>query len=221
MTESLVLWVAFAAGWLAIASTSLAREPGRPPVRFTWWALILWLVVAIPSLLQLAVPELLDAGMRNNAVVEQGQWWRIVTANVLQDGGLAGTLSNLSILAVTLLIVGRALPGALALMSFIVGGLASMLLQLSHPGAGNSMATLALVAAAAVITLRRPVRPASLVGVSVLVLIGIALTAIGNEHGPAILIGLAMGAAVRLVMHLRRRRADEKAAEASVTRPAA
>lgn len=189
--ESLLLWLAFAAGWFAIAATASKREPNTGPMRFTWWALVLWLAVAIPSLLQLAVPQLLELGMRNDAIVHQGQWWRILTANVFQDGGLAGTLSNLSVLAVTLLLVGRVLPGALAVLLYIVGGVGSMLLQLEHPGAGNSMATLALLAATSVLELSRS-RPSRL-GVVILIGIGTILTVLDNQHGPAILIGVLMG----------------------------
>lgn len=211
VVESLILWLAFAAGWMAIAATSLAHEPSRPPVRFTWWGLILWLVVAVPSLIQLAVPQLLNAGMRNARILDDDEWWRLVTANVLQDGGLAGTLSNLSVLAVTLLLIGRALRGALAVPLYIVGGLGSMLLQLSHPGAGNSMATLALLAATVVIVLRPPVRPIAPIGLGVLILIGAGLTALANEHGPAILLGLLLGVLVRLGAWARHRRATDGA----------
>jgi len=205
IVESLVLWVAFAAGWLAVAAAALRRAPELPPVRFTWWGLVLWLVVAIPSLIQLAVPRLLEHGMRDDAIVQHGQWWRLITANVLQDGGLAGTLSNLSILAVTLLVVGRTVRGILAVPIYVVGGIGSMLLQLSNPGAGNSMATLALLTAVVVITLARPVSPATLIGSAVLILIGAGLTVLSNEHGPAILLGLAIGVVVRLVQRAGRR----------------
>lgn len=211
VVESVILWFAFAAGWMAIAATSLAREPSRPPVRFTWWGLILWLVVTVPSLVQLAVPHLLPAGMRTGAILDDGEWWRLLTANVLQDGGLAGTLSNLSVLAVTLLLVGRALPGALAVPLYIVGGLGSMLLQLSHPGAGNSMATLALLAATVVIVLRRPVRPIVPIGLGVLIVIGAGLTVLADEHGPAILLGLLLGVLVRVGAWVLRRRAADRA----------
>lgn len=199
MIESMVLWVAFAAGWLVIAATNLARQPSRPPLRFTWWGLAIWLVVAIPSTVQLAEPRLLQLGMRDAAILQQGQWWRLLTANVLQDGGIAGTVSNLATLAVTLLIVGRALSGLTATLLFIAGGIGSMLLQLQHPGAGNSMATLALVAATAVIVTewKRPA-VASIVGLGVIAIIAVALTAAQNEHGPALLLGLLLGA-VRLL----------------------
>ena len=195
LIKSFVLWAAFAAGWLAIAASTLKRDPNSPPVRFTWWALTLWLIVAVPSLLQLAMPQLLELGMRNADIVQHGQWWRLVTANVLQDGGLAGTLSNLSVLAVTLLIVGRVLPGRLAVPLFIVGGIGSMLLQLDHPGAGNSMATLALLAGTAVIGILP--RLISILGLAAVIVIGVVLTVLGNEHGPAILLGLVLGVIIR------------------------
>ena len=196
--EAVLLGGTFAAGWLAIAAATLQREPNSPPVRFTWWALVLWLIVAIPSLLQLAVPQLLELGMRNDTIVQYGQWWRILTANVLQDGGLVGTLSNLSVLAVTLLIVGRELPGKLAVPIFIIGGVGSMLLQLEHPGAGNSMATLALLAATSVVQ-GIPVPFVARLGLAAVMVIGAVLTVLGNEHGPAILLGLLMGVVIRFL----------------------
>ncbi|SEB60985.1 hypothetical protein SAMN04489806_1275 [Paramicrobacterium humi] len=206
LIESIVLWVAFAGGWAAIAASNLRRQPSQPPVRLTWWAAVLWLVVAIPSVIQLAQPQLLDAGMRNAAILEHGEWWRVVTANVLQDGGLAGTVSNLAVLAVSLLIIVRALPGLHAVLAFTIGGIGSMLLQLHHPGAGNSMATLALVAASTVIvTARRPALPASVIGLVVIIAVGIVLTVLGNEHGPAILLGLLLGALIRFIPALRPR----------------
>lgn len=212
VTEALVLWLAFAAGWVAIAAANLALQPSRPPVRFTWWGAIVWLVVAIPSVLQFVVPGLLELGMRNGDILRHGEWWRIVTGNVLQDGGVAGTVSNLAVLAVTLLLVGRALPGGVAIALFVVGGVGSMLLQLAHPGAGNSMATLALVAAAAVIvTARKGVRVVSIVGTVVVAAIGVALTETGNEHGPALLLGLLLGALCLLVLAPLRRPAAASA----------
>ena len=55
----------------------IARVLQRPPVA----AVALWLIVAIPSLLQFAFPGLLHALERDPDQVRQhGQWWRLVTS---------------------------------------------------------------------------------------------------------------------------------------------
>ncbi|QGN34378.1 hypothetical protein [Microlunatus sp. Gsoil 973] len=206
MTESILLWFAFAAGWAVIAAANLSENPAGPPVRITRWGAALWLIVAIPSVAQFAQPRLLALGMRNGDILHHGQWWRIVTANLLQDGGAAGAVSNLTTLAVTLLIVGRAVSARDAISVFVLGGIGSMLLQLHHPGAGNSMATLALLAGTvAIVVVRRKPSPAQIIGSTVVVTIAVVLTVVANEHGPAIMLGLILGVAIQATAMLRRR----------------
>ena len=76
MTESILLWFAFAAGWAVIAAANLSENPAGPPVRITRWGAALWLIVAIPSVAQFAQPRLLVLGMRNGDILHHGQWWR-------------------------------------------------------------------------------------------------------------------------------------------------
>jgi hypothetical protein len=62
---------------------------------------VLWLTVAVPSLLQIAFGDLLGALERDPELIRHhDQWWRLVTSSVVQDGGIAGTLFNLAVLAV-------------------------------------------------------------------------------------------------------------------------
>ncbi len=76
----------------------LAREwarpgqtAGRAPVTLALAAL-----VAIPSLLQLVFPAPLTALQRDrDLILHNGQVWRLVTALVVQDGGLIGLIFNL------------------------------------------------------------------------------------------------------------------------------
>jgi len=202
-----LIWVALAAGWTAVAAANLARRTSQPPIRPTVWGLLLWLAVAIPSGIQFVQPGLLGAWMRNGRILQQGQWWRIVTGNLVQDGGATGTISNLAVMAVTVLIVARAIRGRVAVPLFCLGGVGSMLLQLSHPGAGNSMATLALLAATVVIVtidLGRPMP--TIVGLVILTGSAAVLTALADQHGPALLLGLVLGVGFRAIMMLPGRR---------------
>jgi hypothetical protein len=75
------------------------REVSRqqPP----WATIGLLLLVGIPSLAQLAVPEIYTWLHRDSdLIMNHGQWWRPYTSFVVQDGGLAGTAFNLTTLAV-------------------------------------------------------------------------------------------------------------------------
>ena len=116
----------------------------RPPVA----AIALWLIVAVPSLVQLPVPALLRALKRDPGQIRQhGQLWRLISSAVVQDGGIAGTAFNLVILAVVAVVAigsGRG-PGAGHLA---VGAVVDLVTTFAWPsaGAGNSGATFTLAA---------------------------------------------------------------------------
>lgn len=47
---------------------------------------------------QLIHPALLTLLERDAARIRQGEWWRLATALLVQDGGLAGGISNIAAL---------------------------------------------------------------------------------------------------------------------------
>ncbi|USQ79241.1 rhomboid family intramembrane serine protease [Ornithinimicrobium faecis] len=187
------IWVTYLTGWTVLRQ-SLTRLP-RP----RWGAVLLWCVVAVPSLVQLLwAPELLEWGGRDASAIASGEWWRLATSIVLQDGGWFGTVFNLSMLAVTLLLIGDVCRGLTCVSVFLVGGVLANVLTLwttGQSGAGNSMATMCLLAAMAV-TVAWPRRPARevLVPCALLVVATLSLVVTGDEHGPAVVLGLVMGA---------------------------
>ena len=165
---------------------------------------LLTLAVALLTIagfvLQLANTGALEALQRNSSAVAEGQWWRLFTTLLVQDGGWAGFLSNLA---------GLVLVGALAeqLISrwawiglYFVPALAVELIALRWQpvGGGNSVAWMALAGAVWVLALRQK----GGLGLSLLggagLAIGALLSVMGNIHGPAILLGalLAWGVAV-------------------------
>ncbi|QDO89593.1 rhomboid family intramembrane serine protease [Ornithinimicrobium ciconiae] len=186
------IWVAYLAGWTALrgALTALPTPP--------WWAILLWCVVAVPSLVQLLwAPGLLAWGQRDNAAVSEGQWRRLATSIVLQDGGWGGTVFNLVMLAVTLLLVAQVWRPGATVAVFVIGGVACNVLTVllsGEPGAGNSMATMCLLSAAAVTVVRgSPPARRTLVPVILVAVAAVVLLVGADEHGPALALGLLVG----------------------------
>ncbi|CCH79535.1 putative membrane protein [Nostocoides japonicum T1-X7] len=252
---TLAYWAVFVVGWIG------ARDERDGHARPLWplnpWALATWVVVAVPTILQVTVwPGLFDAGMRRAAAVEDGQVWRLVTSMTLQDGWRSGAVFNLAFLAVTVVVCGPVLAGWRFPAVFVVGGiLANVATIVTHgpDGAGNSMATMVTVVVSALLVRASP-RPEQAAGTTVegrdgkpggvvrrgpgedaeqsrateearggaqdgsrsgaaaavarwlplgVVVVAAALLVVGaDEHGWAVVIGLALGAA--LVMGSRR-----------------
>lgn len=182
----------------------LAASRGRDRPRTTFLtrreaigALAIWLVVAIPSLAQAMDPALLPALWRDpQRVLGQGEAWRALTSGVVQDGGTAGTLFNLAILAVVAPVgvrawgIGRAV--LILVVAQLVFGVAATVL-VPQPGAGNSAATFALatsLAGRALVAVPDPGVRARAAGVAV---ISVACLVLGDAHGIAMLTGLALG----------------------------
>lgn len=182
---------------LVLAAAALTLWPRSR--RMPWLTLTVAAGLAMGLALQLAVPGVLAAGERDAARVLAGQGWRLVTALFLQDGGLAGGLSNI----VLLLLIGAAAeqvlsrPGWAAV--YLAGGLAAELVALCWQpvGAGNSVATAAL-AGCLLLALPGPLRPR---GAGALRLAaGLTLAALmwqRDIHGAGGLAGLLAGAALR------------------------
>jgi hypothetical protein len=175
----------------------LVRVSDRPR-RFPVFAVIATVLVGVPSLLQYVWPVITTALERNpELTLAHGQWWRVLTALLAQDGGLAGAIFNLVVVAgVTLL--GEWIWGPrLALLLFLVPSIVLNLLAIAFwnaSGGGSSFASDGLMMSMcglALVTLP-DVLPKILAGITVL--IGIALVAFLNDaHGVAILLGAALG----------------------------
>lgn len=113
-------------------------------------------VTAVPSLLQFALPWLEPALRRDPAAIRAGEWWRLITALVVQDGGPYGTLTNLAFLAVLGYVAERAIGPGRWLVLYASGAVAGELsgLLYGQAGAGNSIALCGLAGGLAVLTWR-------------------------------------------------------------------
>lgn len=168
------------------------KHEGGSPLRASAPAVLVWLAVAVSSVVQLAVaPTLLDLGQRESDAILDGQLWRLATSIVLQDGGWFGAVSNLTVLAVTLLLVRHVLVGRRLVAVFATGGIVANLLTVAtfgQPGAGSSMATMVLAITALGLVQRGRLRVLAL-----LLIAGAAVTLLveRDQHGLAAAAGLA------------------------------
>ncbi|HXZ73233.1 MAG TPA: rhomboid family intramembrane serine protease [Streptosporangiaceae bacterium] len=177
----------------------LARALRRPPVA----AVALWLIVAIPSLLQFAFPGLLHALERDPDQIRQhGQWWRLVTSAVVQDGGVAGTVFNLVILAIVSVVAIQAwgsLRGLIIFAAGVVGFDLATTFAWPSVGAGNSAATFTLAASVAGLAVVKVRERTVVVLGAVTAGCGIILLALRDAHGSAVVGGLVIGVLVGAV----------------------
>jgi len=158
---------------------------------------LLWLAVAVPSTVQLAAPGLLDALERDPDLIEDGELWRLLTSAFVQDGGVPGTLFNLTVLGVVVVTCGRVWGVARLWLLFLVGAVGCNLLDvafLGSTGAGNSMATFTIAAATVALAVRRgDGRRAGVVRLVVLLAVGAILLVARDHHGFSVLLGVPLG----------------------------
>ncbi|MFC4112452.1 rhomboid family intramembrane serine protease [Nonomuraea zeae] len=159
-------------------------------------------ITVVPSLLQLAVPGLEAAWMRDPAAIAAGEWWRPVTALLVQDGGVFGTLANLAFLAVLGYVAERALGPRRWLTLYAAGAVAgeSAGYLLHQPGAGNSVALCGLAAGLALLAGDRPARS---LGAFYAVVSGVWLLAGLGTWGVVAMVVLT-AAGFQLVVHRER-----------------
>jgi membrane associated rhomboid family serine protease len=113
--------------------------------RFPVATLAVFAVTAAASVLQALVPGMLAALERTPAGL-QGDWWRTVTSLLVQDGGVAGTVSNLAFLLVMGALAEQVVGPGRWLACYLGAGLAGELAGYAWQprGAGNSVAVCGL-----------------------------------------------------------------------------
>jgi membrane associated rhomboid family serine protease len=157
----------------------------------------LWLLVAVPSVLQNPFPALLTSLRRDPELIRHhGQYWRILTSVAVQDGGVPGTVWNLAILAVVVVVAVQVWGPLRTAIVFLVAQLLFNTLAVflsSDLGAGNSGATFGLACSMAGLGLLRRRNRAVLPRALGVLGIGVALLVIGDAHGIAVLGGVLIG----------------------------
>ncbi|MCX5386963.1 rhomboid family intramembrane serine protease [Streptomyces sp. NBC_00083] len=187
---------------------------GLPQHRFSrreppWVAIGLWLIVAIPSLLQFAFPVIYDVLHRDSdQIIDHGQWWRVYTSFMVQDGGVGGTAFNLFILALFGFAAER-VWGTRMLLAFVpalmlVFSVDTFLVH-GPPGGGNSGLTFRLATSiVGLALLTRPCRRHYLMAAAIVV-DGAVLLLLGDGHGEPMITGMVAGLIAALVQRRRPR----------------
>jgi hypothetical protein len=193
---AIALTSAFIAGTRTLRESAkpgpdLARDARRTP----WATAVLFVVIATLSVIQILDPALLLLLCRDASLIAAGEWWRLATSVLVQDGGVAGGSFNL----LSLLLVGGVaefLWGTRRWICIVVVGvlLAQTVARTWQPnGAGNSMINFSLAGAVCIACLARcQIRPALVAAFLALGAAGL-LCLLRDIHGAAAACGAATG----------------------------
>ena len=202
---SIVVALVVLAAFLASAPRML-RLSGRP-IRVPVLAVVLVVVIGIPSIAQyLGVPAVGDALRREpDATLQHGEWWRVLTSLLAQDGGLVAAIFGLVVVAVAIAFSGWIQGAWLTLAIFLFCSIVLNLLAIGWGavGGGTSFASdgtmLSVLALGLVQARNRIVMAAAIVAIAG----GILLVVIADAHGVAILLGAVIGATHGLLSRRR------------------
>lgn len=161
--------------------------------RGPWLTAVVVAVTAAGGIAQHIFPGLLGQLERSPAGLH-GQWWRIGTALFVQDGGLAGLVSNLIFLAAIGVAAEQVCTRRRWMVQYFGTGLLAELVGYAWQpiGGGNSIAICGLASAVAVTAWRDHARLAPWVPSVVLVWCGALL---GYLWEPLIILGIIAGVA--------------------------
>jgi membrane associated rhomboid family serine protease len=206
---NIILYLVVLVLFSQVAIRLLRATPGPRP--FPVVAVVITVVIGVPSLLQFAWPSIYDALHREPSLtLQHGQWWRVLTSVMAQDGGLAAAIFNLVVVAfVTVLaewIWGRWRTVVLFLLPSILLNLLALAWNAS--GGGSSFASDGLLMSLGGLGLLVSRSLVLRVCVLASIAIGVVLVAINDAHGVAILVGAALGLLFAIP---RRRRMTERA----------
>jgi membrane associated rhomboid family serine protease len=190
---------------LVVLLVGLQVAARLPPAnrRFPIVALVATIVIGVPSMLQFAFPSIGDALSRRPSLELRGEWWRVVTAILAQDGGLVGAIFNLVVVAVVVTMGERAWGRWRVVVLFLAPSIVLNLLALAWnaPGGGSSFASdglLLSLCALGALTVRRPL---ILVCSAIALAAGIVLIIANDAHGVAMVLGALLGTIFALLPH--------------------
>jgi rhomboid protease GluP len=139
--------------------------------------------------------RVLHALWREPGALTDGEWWRVVTPLLAQSDGWGPFALNMVGLLVAGTFAERRFGHGRMLITYLASGIAGHTAGLwwQPYGSGYSVGVLGLIGmlAAAYLLLAPDWRPK--VGGVLIVAAGVALAASENIHGPALLVGLALG----------------------------
>lgn len=200
---TLGLYFAFAAGSMLLRDQASLPQAATRKSAFPQATFFLLLAIGIPSLLQFFFPVILSTFQRDYGRFLNGDWWRLISALFVQDGGVAGTIFNLIGFALVGSLVERIWNGRSMLMIFFLGGIVGEIAGFvwQPVGAGNSVGNFSLAASLAAASLMRsPPKPVQLLAIVALGADGVLLW-LQDIHGAAALAGAIQALFLRWVWY--------------------
>ena len=101
-TASIVVALVVLGAFLASAPR-MVRGSERPP-RIPWLTVVLVVVIGIPSIAQYLGASTVGDALRREPelTLQHGEWWRVLTSLLAQDGGLVAAIYSLAVVAVAI-----------------------------------------------------------------------------------------------------------------------
>lgn len=199
-------WVLYV---VVVALTALVAAPrhGRHAAKGWWWpppvaAIALWLLVAVPSVIRLIEPAMEMVFRRDPIRTRDGEWWRVFTSALTQDG-VAGTVGNLVMFAIVAIAVVRVWGWQRAVALCVVGQLLwGLFTSFVSPSVGSGVSGATFVMAASLAGLWPVVaaRHALLLASAGTFVAAVLLVLLDDAHGVAVLIGMLLGAVLGVVL---------------------
>lgn len=162
-------------------------------------ALLVWLCVAIPSLVELVWHQIYDGLSRQPSDIKSGQVWRLLTSVAVQDGGVGGTVFNLVILLPIVILAAHLWGQPTTVLVFVAGVLlfnAFTTFVSPASGGGNSALTFLIAAAVTGLVAVRLHTLPTLAAAGATLAAADVLFRLWDAHAVAILAGLLGGAAL-------------------------
>ena len=185
-----------------------ASRPGRGRLPRRWpiaTASVLAVTVAL-TVLQFPFPQVRQDLWRAPGSLAAGQWWRLVTPLLVQYDAVWQIVAVLACIAAVGVVAERIFGHARWLLLYLVCGVVGQAFgfRWEPPDAGASVAGAGLLGAvcAWLLSPDGPPQPQVRVWGVLWPLAGVALTVKGDQHGPPLLVGFALGA---LLLWLDRR----------------
>jgi rhomboid protease GluP len=197
------------------AATAARPGGGRLPRRWPIATVSVLAVTVVLTVLQFPFPQVRLDLWRAPGALAAGQWWRLVTPLLVQYDAVWQIVVVLACIAGVGVVAERIFGRARWLLLYLVCGVVGQAFgfRWEPPDAGASVAGAGLLGAvcAWLLSPDGPPQPQVRVWGVLWPLAGIALTVKGDQHGPPLLVGFALGALLLLLDHRHAPRTETRA----------
>ena len=185
----------------------LRQQDSLRKLRVPWVTLAIFALTLGVGAFAVFDDAILDAIRRDPDRLQSGEWWRLITPLVGQDGGLSGLIFNLVILLAVGAVVENLFGWKLLLVTYLAAGIlsevAAYTIMPNQGFAGNSVANFGLIGLVCAFGVMSS-NAARLTGALGL-LGGVVLLLLWDLHGIGIAVGALIGVGIGVVRWARDR----------------